>query len=86
MVDKKNTEIFISNIHNSVGANKTIRMLEHNFPNLKFNYDLGNIEKPYPCGNTIIRAEGHNISPKEIIEKIIATGIRCEILEDRICK
>ena len=85
-MEDKNTEVFISNIHSSVRANKTIRMLEHNFPNLKFNYDLENIKKPYPCGNTIIRAEGRSISPKEIVEKIIATGIKCEVLEDRICK
>lgn len=42
-------------------------------------------EKPYPCGHTILRIEGTGIGEVPVKSLVSQLGIRCELLEDKLC-
>src|SRR5690606_2888477 len=57
---------------------------------VKFNFDLNDSSlndssSPFPCGHTILRAEGMAINAEAIISTLNKAGFRCAILEDKVC-
>ena len=78
-------EVFMTDIRNSVQAEQMQKVLKNSFPVLKFNFDLENSEAPFPCGHSILRAEGETINSEEIILILNKAGFKCEVLEDKIC-
>lgn len=79
-------EVFITNVRELIEAKRMQNVLENSFPELKINFDLENSERPFPCGHTILRAEGAIINPETIISTTRESGFMTEILEDKICK
>lgn len=79
------TEVFITNIENQNQADKVAKTIRSNYSDLKINTDLNETELSFPCGHTILRIEGENFNSDEIINLINALGIKCQILEDKIC-
>ncbi len=83
-------QIFISDIENGIQADGTVKELESTFPGVKFNFDLNDSSlndssSPFPCGHTILRAEGTAINAEAIISTLNKAGFRCAILEDKVC-
>ena len=79
------TEIFITNIQNTVEANNILHLLKTENPELNVNFDFAENEKKYPCGHTILRVEGEQITSKNILRTMHNAGFKCDILEDNIC-
>ncbi len=79
-------EVFITNVRELIEAKRMQNVLENSFPELKINFDLENSERPFPCGHTILRAEGAIINPETIISTTRESGFMSEILADKICK
>lgn len=79
------TEVFITNIENQNQANKVANSILSNYSDIKINTDLNEAELPFPCGHTILRIEGENFNSDEIISTVNRLGIKCQVLEDKIC-
>lgn len=79
-------EVFITNVKSEVLSKEIMRFLESNYPNLKINFDLEDFKDLYPCGHSILRIEGKYIDTNSIIQQLKTKEIKCEILEDKICK
>ncbi|MCK0162098.1 hypothetical protein [Allomuricauda sp. F6463D] len=81
------TEVFITNIENQNQADKAVKSILSNYSDLKINTDLNENETAlsFPCGHTILRIEGDNFNSDEIITSLNRLGLKCHILEDKIC-
>ncbi|GAB5418964.1 MAG: hypothetical protein Crog4KO_00550 [Crocinitomicaceae bacterium] len=79
------TEVFITNIENQNQADKVAKTMRINYSDSKINIDLNETELSFPCGHAILRVEGENVNSDEIINSIKELGIKCQILEDKIC-
>lgn len=80
-------KIFVTNIEHEKHAQRIVRVLEKKFSKLKFNIDLEDYQAlPFPCGHSVLRAEGKDIHVDEIIQFVQKKGFKCESLEDKICK
>ena len=78
-------EIFITNIQDSIQADKVKTSIRNHYSDLKINLDLNETGFLFPCGHTILRVEGDKINSDEIIVIVNQLGFKCEILEDKIC-
>ena len=67
-------EVFKTTIQKQTAAMTLLKVLSRQFPLLKINIDLDDCDK-------VLRVEGHNISPKKIIEILHVNGYQCEMLE-----
>jgi hypothetical protein len=79
------TEIFITDITTKVQAKDMLNLLKTKNPELKISCDLDETEKSYPCGHTVLRAEGVRVNPESILTVVRSLGHTCEILEDKVC-
>lgn len=79
------TEVFITNIENQNQADKVVKFILNSYSDLKINTDLNETELSFPCGHTILRIEGNNFNSDKIITSVNELGIKCQILEDKIC-
>ena len=79
------TEVFITNIENQNQADKVVKFILNSYSDLKINTDLNETELSFPCGHTILRIEGNNFNSDKIITSLNELGIKCQILEDKIC-
>ena len=79
------TEVFITNIENQNQADIVAKTIRSIYSDLKINTDLNETEKSFPCGHTILRVEGESFNSDEIINSANELGIKCQILEDKIC-
>jgi hypothetical protein len=79
-------EIFITNIQNSVQAERISSIVQSENHDLKINFDLNETELPFPCGHTILRVEGDKINSDKLMSTMRNQGYDCEILEDKICR
>ena len=79
-------EVLITNVKSECHSKEIIQFLENSYPTLKINFDLEDFNKPYPCGHSVLRVEGVLIDIKSISKQLKAKGIKCELLEDKICK
>jgi hypothetical protein len=66
-------EVFRTNIETTSDAHNIIEMLIHFFPGSLINFDLND------CDN-ILRVEGNNFSPSEIVYLLSNKGFNCEML------
>lgn len=73
-------EIFTTDINNELMTVSVCKTLRQKFSGLKINFDPDETGLPYPCGHTILRAEG-----KVIMSTVHNLGFQCEILTDKIC-
>ena len=78
-------EVFITNILNKIQAEKVLKNIGIDYPKFELYYDLNETEFPFPCGHTVLRVEGDNISAKQLMESVLIQGFKCEILEDKVC-
>lgn len=78
-------EVFITDIKNLIQVEQLLKKLAESFPKLKINYDLSASEPPYPCGHTVLRVEGNEISSDKIKSTISHFGFNCDVLEDKVC-
>jgi hypothetical protein len=79
-------EVFMTNIREPFQAKKVLSVLKSGFPELKLNFDLDDSARSYPCGHTILRAEGSSIHAGSIIKAVEKAGFTSAILADKICK
>lgn len=68
-------EVFKTNVQEIHHAEILLKNLSEHFPSFKINFDLDDCDK-------ILRVEGTNINPHEIIELIKSIGYECEVLLD----
>lgn len=68
-------EVFKTNVDNAPEADKVLRLLAHEFPDFKVNFDLEDCDK-------ILRVKGTFIDPMTIIERLTSQGYFCEILDN----
>jgi hypothetical protein len=80
------TEVFITSIRNREQAGNLQKLLAARFPELRINVDPGNTVLSFPCGHSILRVEGRFVYPSEIIQAVNQSGLRCEVLQDKICR
>ncbi len=78
-------DVLITNIKLESIATEMLHFLEGAHPQLKFNFDLEDFDKPYPCDHSILRIEGSFIDTNVIKEQLKNKGFRCGLLEDKIC-
>lgn len=78
-------EVFVTDIRNPIQVEQLLKKLKRSFPKLKINYDLSASELPYPCGHTVLRVEGNEISSGKIKSTISHLGFNCDVLEDKVC-
>ena len=78
-------EVFITDIKSNIQVEQSLKKLEKGFPKLKINFDLSESELPYPCGHTVIRVEGNEISSDKIKSMISHLGFNCDVLEAKVC-
>ena len=78
-------EVFTVNIQSKIQSEQIIQILGENFPLLEINVDLSETKLPFPCGHSILRAEGAMIQSDKIMTQVRNAGFMCEILEDKIC-
>lgn len=78
-------EVFVTDIKSLIQVEQLLKKLEESFPKLKINYDLSASEAPYPCGHTVLRVEGNEISSGKIRSTISHLGFNCQVLEDKVC-
>lgn len=78
-------EVFMTNIREPLQAKKVLGVLESGFPELKLNFDLESSPRPFPCGHSILRAEGPAINAEQIIETVSKAGFTSAVLADKIC-
>lgn len=79
------TEIFITDIQSKVQANQVLKVLKNENPELKINFDLNEINQPFPCGHTVLRVENDIINSEIILTTMKNGGFNCGILEDKVC-
>ena len=78
-------EVFITDLKSENHANEILQLLKNEYSQLKINFDLEDFNEPYPCGHSILRVEGKVIDIHSIIQQLKTKGIKCELLEDKIC-
>lgn len=78
-------EVFITDIQNKIQAETIMYNIQMENTDLKINFDLNETDLTFPCGHTILRAEGNKINSGKIMATVRKQGFRCEILEDKIC-
>lgn len=78
--------VFITNVKLESQSKEIIQLLGNRYPTLKINLDLEDFNKPYPCGHSILRVEGELVDIKSVSKQLKAKGVKCELLEDKICK
>lgn len=78
-------EVFITDIQHKIQAEIITNIIQSENPELKINFDLNETALPFPCGHTILRAEGREINSVNILTSVRKQGFNCEILEDKIC-
>jgi hypothetical protein len=86
LLKQREIEVFITDIKNNDPVDQLENSLAGLFPELKINFDLSDGSMPYPCGHTVLRIEGTDISAEKIKSTITHMGFNCEVLEDKICK
>ena len=67
-------EVFSTNVHESPQADKLVGLLRQQFPNSRINFDLDDCDK-------ILRVEGVDFHPVEVISLVNEHGFDCKILE-----
>jgi hypothetical protein len=67
-------EVFKTNVQKSKQAKELIGLLRQYFPGSKINFDLKDCDK-------ILRVEGNNLMPRQVISIIRQYGFLCKILE-----
>lgn len=67
-------EIFKTDVIKKNKANEILTELQHEFPNLKINFDLDDCDR-------ILRVEGQGIAVEQIISRMRAQNHSCELLE-----
>jgi hypothetical protein len=67
-------EVFSTNVHESPQADKLVGLLRQQFPNSRINFDLDDRDK-------ILRVEGADFHPVEVISLVTEQGFDCKILE-----
>lgn len=67
-------EIFKTDVIKKNKANEILTELQHEFPNLKINFDLDDCDR-------ILRVEGQGIAVEQIILRMRAQNHSCELLE-----
>lgn len=78
--------VFTTDVYDRIQVANILEIIAKSFPELNINFDLDHSDAPYPCGHTILRAEGSIISSDSIIGILHQSGFRCAVLEDKICK
>ena len=67
-------EVFSTNVKESAEAGKMVGLLLQHFPNSRINFDLDD------CDN-ILRIEGSDFHPFDVIDLVTKNGFDCNILE-----
>ena len=67
-------EVFKTNVETVTQSQWLLALLCKTFPSCRFNFDLSDCDR-------ILRAEGNNIQPEEIIEVLMANNKMCALLE-----
>lgn len=78
-------EVFITDITSETRSSQILQALHRSFPEVKMNFDLENVNQPFPCGHSILRVEGNEIDPESIQQFLKNESVLSEILEDKIC-
>tara|TARA_R110002049_G_C9159982_1_gene560919 strand:+ start:1632 stop:1904 length:273 start_codon:yes stop_codon:yes gene_type:complete len=78
-------EVLMTNIKSEILSTEILQFLEREHPQIKFNFDLEDFNKPYPCGHSILRIEGVSIDTSTITLQLKNKGIECAPLKDIIC-
>lgn len=78
-------QVFITDIQNTLQAERIIHTIQTENTALKINFDLNGTDLPFPCGHTILRIDGKKINSDIIMETVRNQGFSCKILEDKIC-
>ena len=66
-------EIFKTNVHDVLQAEKVLAMLNIRFPAFMINFDLHDCDK-------ILRVKGESIPIDEIMSLVSANGVQCSLL------
>ena len=67
-------EIFKTNVHDIMHAEKIIDLLNRHFPAFMINFDLHDCDK-------ILRVKGESIPIDEIVSLVSANGVQCSLLD-----
>jgi hypothetical protein len=67
-------EVFSTNVQESPEADKLVGLLRQQFPNSRINFDLDDCDR-------ILRVEGVDFHPVEVISLVNENGFDCRILE-----
>jgi len=67
-------EIFKTNVHDILDAEKIVALLSQHFPSFLINFDLHDCDK-------ILRVKGETISIDEIVSLVSANGFQCCLLD-----
>ena len=67
-------EIFKTNVHDVLQAEKIISLLNIHFPAFMINFDLHDCDK-------ILRVKGESIPVDEIVSLVSANGFQCSLLD-----
>ena len=67
-------EIFKTNVHDVLQAERIIAMLNTHFPAFMINFDLHDCDK-------ILRVKGESIPVDEIVSLVSANGFQCSLLD-----
>jgi len=67
-------EVFKTNVHETIEANRLVSLLVQHFPGSRINFDLEDCDK-------VLRIEGGNIMPAKVMNLVNAHGFACNILE-----
>ncbi|MFL5764424.1 MAG: hypothetical protein ACJ77K_10830 [Bacteroidia bacterium] len=75
MINQDNTvEIFKTNVGEAEQAERLLSALRQYYPGLKINLDLEDCDK-------ILRLEGSNIIPSDVVSSVLVAGFHCEPIE-----
>jgi len=66
-------EIFKTNVHDILQAEKIIALLNNHFPAFMINFDLHDCDK-------ILRVKGESIPVDDIVNLVSANGFECSLL------
>lgn len=77
--------IFITDLQTKRQEEAIMNMLEERFPEWTINFDASSNGKLYPCGHTILRIKGIGVGKVPIKSLVNQLGIRCDLLEDKLC-
>lgn len=67
-------EIFKTNVHDVLQAEKVLAMLNIRFPAFMINFDLHDCDK-------ILRVKGESIPIEEIVSLVSSNGFQCSLLD-----